>query len=76
MENNHDDHFYTCSHCGRRVDMRNLAAVMGHELSFTGLERCLTDAQIEEADKKMGSPTARRKGDPVEYKNGKPTNLN
>lgn len=70
------EHHFRCPNCGRLVDMRNLAAVMGHELGFSGLERCLTDKQIEEASEVMGAKRARRMGDPEEWVDGKPTNLN
>ncbi len=75
-----DDHVpeyhFRCAHCGRLVDMRNLAAVMSHADTFTGLKVCLTDEQIRLAEEQFGPTTARKVGEAIEWRDGKPTNLN
>lgn len=66
-----EQHYYTCAKCGRKVDMRDLAQVIGHEA-----DPCLSDGALAEMDAQLGPITARRLGDPVEWRDGKPTNLN
>jgi hypothetical protein len=70
----HEDsikHFHKCERCGRLVDRRQLVEVFAHEE-----DPCPSDDEIETRKKASGSFTARRVGDDVEWRDGKPTHLN
>ena len=64
-------HYYKCEKCGRLVDRRQLVEVFAHEE-----DPCATDAEIELRKNDFGPTTARRVGDNVEWRDGKPTHLN
>lgn len=64
-------HFYQCARCGRLVDRRQLVEVLSHEE-----DPCATDEEIQERKNAFGPTTARRVGDNVEWRDGKPTHLN
>lgn len=65
------EHHYRCTKCGRLVDMRELMQVFAHEE-----DPCPDDAEIARRAAAFGPTTARRVGDPTEWRGGKPTNLN
>lgn len=61
-----EQHFYKCDRCGAMVDMRDLGMVFQHEH--------IGKPPPNPADLKK--ITAKKAGDPVEWKDGKPTHLN
>lgn len=72
MEN---DHKLVCPTCGAEIDLRDLGAVMSHGVWNEASQRheCKPEPEDWIVEVKF---SARRVGDPVEWKDGKPQNLN
>jgi hypothetical protein len=65
------EHWYVCEHCDRPIDRRDLGAVLAHGQWDEELGRhvCYKEEHIE-------GVIAKKVGDPIEWKDGKPNHLN
>lgn len=72
------EHHFRCDTCGALVDMRELAQVVSHDMINleTGKKYCRTPEQIKQVAQEIGPITSRKVGEPVEWRDGKPTNIN
>ena len=59
-------HFAICPTCGLRFDMRDLSQVAEH----------FHEKYVDIDPEQLKGISARRVGDPIEWKDGKPTHLN